>query len=104
MKKYEQQTLVFSTDNNKYIFDNISGSVFPYSDIDYYIIENFYNYSKESLLDLLPKVFNVEMNICQNEYLYISNLINMGYFYKVYDKSVNETIDCEISSYRLPMS
>ncbi|WDC83404.1 hypothetical protein PL321_11695 [Caloramator sp. mosi_1] len=95
------KVLVFSTDNNKYIFDNVSGNVFPYSNEIMFIINNFFRLSKDDIIEELANKFGVEKRKCSNLYLYIENLINNGCFY---NEMVVTEVDCREESLKTPMS
>ncbi|MCX7922021.1 MAG: radical SAM protein [Clostridia bacterium] len=95
------KVLVFSTDNNKYIFDNVSGNVFHYSDEIMFIINNFFRLLKDDIIEELVNKFGLEKRKCSNLYLYIENLINNGCFYN--EMAVTE-VDCREESLKTPMS
>ena len=93
--------LVFNTKKNKYIFDNVSGNVIPYNEMDEFIIRNYFEFDKEKLINELKERFNKEEEKIIASYSYISDLINLGYFY---NDSLIEGLDLETSLKKMPMA
>lgn len=93
--------LVFNTKKNKYIFDNVSGNVIPYNEMDEFIIRNYFEFDKEKLINELKERFNKEEEKIIASYSYISDLINLGYFYNA---SLIEGLDLETSLKKMPMA
>lgn len=76
----ESKYVEFSTANNKYIYDAVSGEVIPSGKWIGYIIDNFYLLSKEELIEKCHVSYS-EQEKFENEYNYIKNLIEENMFY-----------------------
>jgi uncharacterized protein len=95
------KVLVFATNNNKYIFDNISGNAIPFSEGIMFIINNFFKLSKQEIIEELVNKFILEKSECVSSYLYIENLIHNGCFYS---EVPSAQVDCRVESLKTPMS
>jgi Arylsulfatase regulator (Fe-S oxidoreductase) len=86
----------FSSKNgNEYIFDNIMGMVIPCSDSIFYIISNYYNFSKDQVIDTLFSKFEYNFKKSENYYNYIDSLIKRGLFYQAETKLTYQEINNE---------
>lgn len=92
--------LKFETKKNKYIFDNVSGNIIPYNDVEEYIIDNYCNMDKEEMLTQMEGKFKKTKDELKGEYDYIKNLISLGYFYR---KEEVKAIDLKEDLYHVPM-
>lgn len=60
---------------NKYIYDNGSNEVIPYSDVKYDLLKHLKNKSKQELLNMLSKKYkNISYDKIKYEYDYVNNL------------------------------
>lgn len=80
---------------NKYIYDNGSNEIIPYSDIKYDLLQNFKNKSEQELLSILNKKYtNISYNKIKYEYDYINNLYSNKVIIdekeKIYDLQLNK--------------
>lgn len=85
----------FSTvSGNQYIFDNISGVVFPCSEELYSVIANYYQFDRLCLLkEELETKFNVNPAHYSTYYNLIETLIMNGFFYKNTETISKQVID-----------
>lgn len=93
--------LLFSTEKNKYIFDNVSGNIIPHTEEIFFTINNFLKLSKSQLIHELKEKFNINDIESENVYLYINNLVHNGCFFC---NSTHRDIDCKEESFKTPIS
>lgn len=83
MQKKILNTFVFETDSgNKYVFDNASGVVVPHNEAINYIIEKYFTFDKEILLNEIIQKFDISEQDAQINYRYVELKIKNGFFYK----------------------
>lgn len=73
----------FKTESgNEYLYDNVSGIVFPCSEAMHYTISNFYKVDKDNIIDYLQKEFNLDFNGSLVVYNYVKTMLDNDCFYK----------------------
>lgn len=70
----------FETENNKYIFDNISGEVFYFDELFLDILNNYKKYKRDDLIKKLSCKYDI--NDINSKCEYVEQLISQGFFYR----------------------
>ena len=77
----------FNTNNNQYFLDTKSSEIFPMSERQKKIVENFYSITEEELYFILNRQYDSKEDYIK-EYEYIKSLISKGFFYSKIDNII----------------
>lgn len=92
MNSKRSNYFTFSTDNCKYIFDNVSGEIIASDDELQYIIEHYY---RENPVTMLTKFSFSSKTIFETKYNYVKWMIEQGMFYSDAIVNSNNTFTLE---------
>lgn len=93
MSDIKLNTYRFETENgNSYLYDNVSGMVYPCNDAMNYTVSNFYILKEKEIIEHLGKKYNMKDNRASALYRYVKILINSGSFYKRKSKMLHKDL------------
>ena len=102
---YIKNYIKFNTESgNTYVFDNVKSLVFPYNDIEYQILDNYYDKNKDVVLENLSEQYKLPLDQINHYYTYIDTLIKEGHFYKEECNNIIYSNFREHDLYNIPAS